>query len=349
MTIDWHAHWLPPAAVAWLSARNEPPLIRAEGEQLIFVTGSGSMPTQNLRLARTFTDIEAHLAHMDAAGVAHRVLSWPTTFGLDGSLDAASQREFYTLYNDGVAALLERYPRRFSSLAALASADIAWSARELERAHRTAGVIGGTLPVGGFLSREGADRFRPIFEVAQRHASHIYLHTGEAAAEIPGQIGLKRATDAASARWLLGASADFASSIITLAFGDFLDPYPDVTIQIAMLGGALGTVIEALESRADRLGDPSPRAALKRVYVDSGVIGEGRAVLALAFDIFGAERILFGSDYPLIDTARTIATIENSGFPPEARQRILRENGLKVLARHGIDIPATPDRRHEPA
>jgi hypothetical protein len=120
-------------------------------------------------------------------------------------------------------------------VAALSTHDIAWSVRELERAHAN-GLIGAVLPVNGFFTSASARSFAPIFEAAQRLGSHIYLHTGYASPNVPGQPPIVEHVDNAAARWVLDNGWHFASAVATLAFGDFLDPYPDVTVQVAMLG-----------------------------------------------------------------------------------------------------------------
>lgn len=43
------------------------------------------------------------------------------------------------------------------------------------------------------------------------------------------------------------------------------------------------------------------------------------------------ERILFGSDFPLISPERWIADFDKSGFRPEVRSLILKENAIRLL------------------
>ncbi|MGI4790234.1 MAG: hypothetical protein ACRYFS_15460 [Janthinobacterium lividum] len=103
--------------------------------------------------------------------------------------------------------------------------------------HQDLGLIGAVLPVGAFQTLEGARRLAPIFEVVQNHGKPIYLHIGSASPEVPGQTVLDTPPDDAPAlRAVLERSTSFALGALTQT--GFLAPYPDVMVQIAMLGGS---------------------------------------------------------------------------------------------------------------
>lgn len=46
---------------------------------------------------------------------------------------------------------------------------------------------------------------------------------------------------------------------------------------------------------------------------------------------WGQDKVLWGTDYPLLQFKRCIDEIENLGLPPEARRKVLRENAIKVF------------------
>jgi predicted TIM-barrel fold metal-dependent hydrolase len=265
-------------------------------------------------------------------------------------------RTFWRAQNDGLAALVRTHPDRFSALATLPTARVDWAAEELERAHRELGLIGATLPLDAFVSLESARALAPIFQVAQKYGSHIYVHRGAAAGSIPGQqpevgpanawFGLvEYATanavppnppgDAAYARATLVTSAHLATGAITLALTDFLDPYPDVSVQLTMIGGSIAFVSEQIEIAADRSGLPDPRERLRRIYLDTGASGRGPRGIALAAKVFGADRILFGTDYgPWPSTAPFIAAVNRAVLTPDEKRAVYVENGRGILQRH---------------
>lgn len=303
--VDWHTHWLSPRALEFLQRRQQPPrVLRAADGALSFEVNS-SVLTGSLPIGPSFFDAATRLEHIAQAGIAHQVISWPTTLGVDPVLTPVEAHELFGSYNDDLATLVRQHPQQLSGLAALTTSDIAWSARELERAHNQLGLIGAVLPAGAFLNLEGARQLTPIFEVAQRLGSHIYLHTGLAHPSIPGQWAHPPACDSAKARWLLESTSQFAAAWITLGLSDFLDAYPDVSVQLAMLGGVLPALLGSL-SESD-----APQTGVRKLYIDSAIIGTDPDTLALAIRHLGAERILFGSDYPLQSSVQVLQQLRS--------------------------------------
>jgi predicted TIM-barrel fold metal-dependent hydrolase len=333
--IDWHNHWLSPRVVDALTQRKQLPRIifNEKGERVF--TG-GVLPP--LTLASGFTSVKERLNHLDEVGVERQVISWPTTFGTDAALTAQEAVPLWKAYNEDLSELVSLHPDRLSGLAILPTSNLDWAAQELARAHDELGLIGVTLPVGAFHTLEGAQLFRPLLEVAQKYRSHIYLHTGSASKGIPGQNIIPPVTDTPWARFGLNAGWSFASSIVTLTQTDFLEPYPDVTFQIAMLGGAIAFHSEFLSLGAQRTGiDSDPAAALRRVYIDTGVFGRGPRAVALAVEALGADRILFGSDYPLAPINPSLDALQRADISDSDRKKILSTNGLELLAAKGVE------------
>lgn len=337
--IDWHAHWFSPRLVERLRLRAAAPRIHEDAEgRTVFTTGlPGSVGV--LPVTPGFVSVDERLGHMDRHGVDRQLLSWPTTLGTDALLPTADAKLLWRDYNDDLGSLVAERPDRFLAVAALPTGDPEWAAAELDRAHRELGLIGAVLPVGAFFSLEGARHLTPIFEVAQRHRSHIYLHTGPASAGIPGQLRIPPPGpgEPARPRWLLDSYSHFAGGVFTLAFTDFLDPWPDVTVQVAMLGGATAFLAEGVDAMA-RGGSPEfpkladPRAALRRLYYDAGVVGRGARTLSFSVEALGADRILFGSDYPLPGADTAYRALAEADLSDGERRQILSTNGEALLA-----------------
>jgi predicted TIM-barrel fold metal-dependent hydrolase len=79
---------------------------------------------------------------------------------------------------------------------------------------------------------------------------------------------------------------------------------------------------------------PEVREALANVYVDTAAtpLLYGQAIYGQVAGLVGAERILFGSDYPLISQRRQRQAIEDSLRDDEdGRQLILGENACRLL------------------
>jgi predicted TIM-barrel fold metal-dependent hydrolase len=290
-------------------------------------------------LGSQWFDIDVRLAHLDRVGVVHQLLSWPTTLGIDPALSAAESLPLWKAHNDDLARVVRAAPKRFSGVAALSTSDIAWSANELARAHGDLGLIGAVLPVNGFASLEAARHFAPVFAQAQRYKSHIFLHTGFAHQSVPGQPPTILPADAVGVRSAFDTATQFASSVITLAYTDFLDAYPDVTVQIAMLGGSgLSALIAEAVALPGRSAEPL-QSRFDRLWFDTGAAGQGPAAIAAAARVLGADRIVFGSDYaPAASIAPVIANVHAAGLAADAERRVFFDNARGLLARHGVTI-----------
>ena len=335
--IDCHAHWVGPRVVELLALRSSPRPPQGAG----------------------WFDIDARLRQMDEAGVQRQLLAW-VGGSFDGAVPPGEARPLWRAQNDDLAALVRKYPARFSALASVPTANVAWAAEELTRAHTELGLIGAVLPLDAFVSLAGARALAPIFEVAQKLRSHVFVHRGAAGAQIPGQQAETGAVNAyfglplpgagapaspavpgdnVSARTLLATAAHLATGVVTLALTDFLDPYPDVTVQVAMMGGAISYVAEHVQMVAEDAGAPLPARRLKSVYLDTGQSGRGPRGIALAAKVFGADRILFGTDSgPVATIGPTIASVKQADLSADQRSMIFSGNARRLLAAKGVSV-----------
>jgi predicted TIM-barrel fold metal-dependent hydrolase len=46
---------------------------------------------------------------------------------------------------------------------------------------------------------------------------------------------------------------------------------------------------------------------------------------------YGRSKVLFGTDFPVLDFRRTVDEISELGFKPEVRRMLLRDNALRVF------------------
>ena len=357
--VDWHTHWIGPRVAALLEARTEGPrlVVDARGERFQVAKGAAQPRAGGKPQDPIWYDVDLRLAHLDEVGVARQVVGF-TGSAYDGVLSPAEARPFWRAQNDDTAELVRAHPTRFLGLATLPTGDIPGAAAELERAHTELGLIGATLPLDAFIQLDSARALAPVFAVAQKYKSHLYIHRGEAAPTIPKQVPEVGATNAyfglpatrqpngvvpdlpgdhAWARSTLITSTHLAAGAITLSLTDLLDPYPDVTVQLTMIGGSIAHLAEAIQQRTDRDGLPSPIPKLRRIYLDTGATGRGPRGIALAAKVFGADRILFGSDYgPWPSIAPFIQGVADAELTPAERQLIYVDNGRALLAAKGL-------------
>jgi predicted TIM-barrel fold metal-dependent hydrolase len=103
----------------------------------------------------------------------------------------------------------------------------------------------------------------------------------------------------------------------------FVESFPGLTIVAAHWGG--GLPFYALM--------PEVREAYENVYFDTAatsLLYDGQ-VYQRAVDIVGAEKILFGSDYPLLSQERCLRETREAPLEEEAQRLILGENARRLL------------------
>jgi predicted TIM-barrel fold metal-dependent hydrolase len=311
MIIDWHSHWIPPSLAEQVDRLRELPP------------------------APEFYDVEARLRHMDAHAIERQVISWPTTFGFDALLPVPEVLAFYQEYNRLLGELVARRPDRFSGLAAVPAAEPELAAQELVMGSAALGLIGAVIPADAFLTPTLAARYTSLLAEANRLGSHLYVHPGPTGLAGPGHGPIEfLRVDSSSGRWLLEAGTRLGASAYTLETSGCLDPYPSVTVQVAMLGGHLAWIASTLDERARKnpAGGQS-LSPLRHIYVDTGILKTGGQELLVAAREFGADRILYGSDFPQFGAPPTRDACLRSGFDEETIRKIFSGNGRQILRR----------------
>lgn len=334
--VDWHSHFVTKAEIEFLSSRKLAPRIIAAPngktllENVTTVSAIAGKPAEF-----EASDVAARIRHLDQHGIARQLLTHTVALGFDASLSLADQRSLYRAINDELAEVVHQHPDRFLAVAALPAADPSWAAEELTRAHKELGLLGGSLPLNAFATLEGARTLAPLFAAAQKLGSHFFVHRGPANAQIPGQPPLVVPGDTEFARWNLISNSHLTAGGITLGLTDFLDPYPDVSVQIVMLAGFLPYISETFISGALRAGIKDPIGRLRRLHLDPGPYSRNGDWVVLAAKSLGADRILFGTDYGVNggsrgDVAPALTTLDKA-LSPEQRQLIYLDNSLALL------------------
>ncbi len=105
--------------------------------------------------------------------------------------------------------------------------------------------------------------------------------------------------------------------------GRFVNDFPGVTVIAAHWGG--GLPFYALM--------PEVKSSLHQTYFDTAATGflYSPDIYRIAIDLVGADRILFGSDFPLVSQQRALEQLRDASIPDEARALIEGENARKLL------------------
>jgi predicted TIM-barrel fold metal-dependent hydrolase len=338
--VDWHSHYFSHAELRSLAARQQPPRITldADGNPWLQNVTTVSAPAGKPSVYSP-SDLQARLRNLDAHGVEKQLLTHTVALGLDATLPLEELKALFREFNDELAGVVRDHPQRFLGVAALPSADPIWAAEELGRAHRELGFIGGSLPLNAFATLEGARTLAPLFAEAQKHGSHFFIHRGPASSLVPGQPSLVVPADTEQPRWGLINNTHLTAGGITLGLTDFLDPYPDVSVEIVMLAGFLPYLADSWVQGGQSFGAADPLARLRRLYLDTGPYSRNGEWVALAASKLGADRILFGTDYGVGgadrgEVAPAIASLDRA-LTSAQRQAIYVDNSRRLLQSKG--------------
>jgi predicted TIM-barrel fold metal-dependent hydrolase len=271
------------------------------------------------------------LAAMDAAGIDVQVLSFgspgPQGFAKDVAIPMARDA------NDRLHEAVTARPGRFAGFAALATADPAAAADELERCVKKLGFCGAMIhghQQGEFLDDR---KYWVIFERAQALGVPIYLHPTLAHPDALKSY-FKGYEELARAGW--GFAVDTSCHFLRIVFAGVFDAYPDFKIILGHLGEGLPFAMHRLD---DHTGGAAARRGLKRrpleylrdnlLVTTSGNWYEPAFVCTLL--ALGADNILFAADWPYEANLTAAAFLEKISISDGDREKIAFRNAERVL------------------
>ncbi len=324
MAIDMHCHFVPPDLVEALRARTDPPRLECDADGVDYIV----QPVGRRAFTAANTDMEARLVLMDRLGVETEMLSLGLLMGVH-SLPLPEAGPLVQMFNDALSVLCRRFPDRFVGLAALPMADLPAAVAELRRARRDLGLVGAILPANCLVSLAEADKLRPIFAAGQELGLHFFVHPGRRTDE-NSSIAAPFADNLLHRHTTLAVQHALSMALVTLALGDYLDSYPNVTFQVANLGGSIPFVIDRMDRVAHmrKPGSPAPSERIRRVFVDCATMGA--AAIEMAIRVFGEQQVLLGTDCPIFPMEWSVAAASEADLSPKQRQMLLHDNAARL-------------------
>lgn len=339
MAIDLHFHWGPKAFADVLRQRTSKPMIRRGDDGAEYFDSNFS----STRLPADFDDVNTRLAEMDKNGVARAVLSISPVTGIE-ALPLQESLPLAQAYNNAASDVCAAHPNRFSAFAILPVGNMTAAVAEFERVMDMPGMIGAVLPGDGFLSKKRAERFAPLFAAADRRGAIFLVHYGK----LPDDPESPKidASDNPHARYgTLDMQSRLSSNMLTFCMTDFLKPYPNVTVMSHNLGGNIPFEIDRMDHRTmcDRPGEelPSIRVKTAPVMVDCNSLS-ARAI-ELAVQVYGADKIVFGSDGTDFGMEWTQNAIADARLSDAERRAILQGNAERILAQVNSRVAAAAE------
>jgi predicted TIM-barrel fold metal-dependent hydrolase len=208
--------------------------------------------------------------------------------------------------NDYIIDAVSRYPRRLVGFCAVQPNSPKAAVAEIERCAK-AGIrgVGEMRPDIQLFDLGDEMVMAPLVEVLKERKLTLLLHSSEPLGhDYPGKGGI---------------TPDILYPFIT--------GFPDLTIVCAHWGG--GLPFYALM--------PEVKKAMGNVYFDSAASPflYTPEVYRQVIKLVGADKVLFGSDYPLLAQRRLLDEIETLDMPEETKNLVLAGNALRLLGIEG--------------
>ena len=213
--------------------------------------------------------------------------------------------------NDYIIDAVARFPDRLTGFAGVSPAWRGHAAREAERSAE-AGLkgIGELHPDSQKFDLGDKATMAPLAEVAREHGLIVTTHSSEPVGHLYQGKGKTRP----EVLWR------------------FIQSFPDITVVCAHWGG--GLPFYALM--------PEVAEGLRNVYFDTAAspfLYDAR-IFDAAASLVGANRILLGSDYPLLRTRRLLRQVIDSALSEADRAAVLGGNAARLLG-------LSPGSKHE--
>lgn len=297
----------------------------------------------------TMINVDSRLQHMDKYGIEMHVLApsphlegFPTILA-DPKLAAQAAR----LCNDELAKVVARYPDRFFGVAVVPSTNPEIMMAEFERAIKELGLVGTMITVGPKLKRPDHQDYEPLYRKSAELDVPIWIHPWRP----PTYPDYIDETESKYQVWQgLGWVLDSSTAMVRLVFNGVFERYPNLKLIIHHNGALIPLFAKRMEAGYDlyeKIGGviydtPISKPYLnhfKNFYCDTVIQGFEPLLLQIAYNFFGADHVLFGTDVPFdckageILTPETVRSVEALSIPEEDRRKIYSGNALKLLKR----------------
>ncbi|MBA7485978.1 hypothetical protein ES707_21530 [subsurface metagenome] len=232
------------------------------------------------------------IASMDEAGVDLSVIA---NYGW-------TTHEFCVETNDYILESIARYPDRLVGFCSVQPNSYEAALDEIERCVK-GGVkgIGEMRPDLQLFDLGDEEIMKPLVEVIAKHKLILLTHTSEPIGhDYPGK-----------------------GNITPDMLYPFITSFPDLTVVCAHWGG--GLPFYALM--------PEVKQAMTNVFFDTAAspLLYSPQIYNQVIQLVGADKILFGSDYPLLPQSRLLKEIDSLDLPDETVKRILSGNAERLL------------------
>jgi 6-methylsalicylate decarboxylase len=283
--IDIHQHLWTTSLVDALARRDCHPFVRREdGLCMLHIAGE---PPYVLDLAAEAPEVRERL--LDADGVEAAAIAISSPIGIE-MLAPDEARELIAAHLDGVLAAGDRFLAW--APVAIREPDPADVDQALAR-----GCIGISVPSAALADRDALESIGPLLERAQDRGAPVFVHPGGFAPRLPSL------SDPLWWTALTAYVSDMQAAWLTFQTHGRRE-LPRLRVLYAMLAGGAPTLVERLLAR----GGPAIDLQDPQTFYDTSSYGP-MVVEAMAAWL-GPDRLVYGSDRPVIEPVRSGREVE---------------------------------------
>lgn len=318
-----------------------PELMALRKELLSYLGVEMNLPVKELqRTTQLACDIEnERLPSMDRNEIAMEVLMCASN-GLEGVADPARAASIARDFNDCMAAVTRKYPERFKAFALLPLQNPNAAAAELERCVNQYGMIGahfvGRRMVDGVFMDDPT--LSNVWACANQLKVSLYIHPTETCTDSATLYTGCPALNGPTWSW----GVDTATYTLRFIFNGMFDRYPNVKLICGHMGEMLPYNLGRIDARwklapmgSKNQRMPSDYFKENIYFTISGNFYEPALKCAIAS--VGADRILFGTDYPFESNDTASQFIETANISLDDKKLICYKNAEKLLGMRGND------------
>ncbi len=273
-------------------------------------------------------DIVRRLEDMHAEGVQKQVLS-PMPELLSYWFDADDALAMGRHINATIASMVPADPLHFAGLGMVPLQAPELAAKQMQTLRQEYGLVG--VEVGSNINGKpiGHPDHASFFAAAVENDLAVFVHALHPA-------GADRVIGPPLLQALIAFPNENAFAVASMITGGLLEQFPALRIGFSHGGGSFGLVLPRLQSgwQTTRDSEPflprSPVEYARRMYYDALVYDD--LALRYLIDVYGADRLLVGSDYPFAIREKAPGQrIIDLQLSAAQRDAILRGNAARYL------------------
>lgn len=329
MTVDIHAHYVPPELIARIRGNKATLGVEvidgAATPALAFDYGFKVRPF----FPKLVETAAQRIAWLDSEKIDTQfVATWPDIYGY--GLPREQGLAWHRALNDTLAAWCAEHDKRFGFIASVPLPNAQDAADELDRALRL-GACGLMVSANVEGTNIGELPLDTLWAKAEERACPVIIHPVLVGpAPRAAKFGLTQSTQ---------YTFDTTMGVGSLLFSGVLDRFPRLTVVLSHGGGAfpyLAGRFDIMHARMDRQGQgdvaqQNPTAYASRFAYDS--ILHGAKQLRFLADLVGIDRIMLGTDYsfPPADL-NPLQSLKAAGFSTAEIETIAVENPRRMFS-----------------